>query len=121
MSAESSLLPFIHVIGDAGHYAPIPKSAFAANSEAKVCALAIVNLLNQQAISTPNWLNTCYSLITPEHGISVANGYQINAENGITAIKSAGGVSQKTDPTSLALEAVYTQSAYYNLRSDCFD
>jgi sulfide dehydrogenase [flavocytochrome c] flavoprotein subunit len=121
ISAESSLLPFIHVIGDAGHYAPIPKSAFAANSEAKACALAIVSLLNQQAISAPTWLNTCYSLITPDHGISVANGYQVNADNSITAIKSAGGVSQKTDPASLALEAIYTQSAYFNLRTDCFD
>lgn len=121
MSAESSLLPFIHVIGDAGHYAPIPKSAFAANSEAKVCALAIVSLLNQQAIADPTWLNVCYSLITPEQGISVANGYQVNAENSITPIKSAGGASQKTDAVSLALEAAYTQSAYANLRSDCFD
>jgi sulfide dehydrogenase [flavocytochrome c] flavoprotein subunit len=121
ISAESSLVPFIHVIGDAGHYAPIPKSAFTANSEAKVCALAIVSLLNQQSISPANWLNTCYSLISPNHGISIANGYQINAENSITAVKSAGGVSQKTDASSLALEAIYTQSAYFNLRSDCFD
>lgn len=121
MTAESSLMPFIHVIGDAGHYAPIPKSAFAANSEAKVCALAIVSLLNQQVISAPNWLNVCYSLITAEHGISIANGYQIDSENNITAIKSAGGVSQKTDAVSLAQEAAYTRSAYDNLRSDCFD
>ncbi|MEY4210756.1 MAG: hypothetical protein RLZ92_1137 [Pseudomonadota bacterium] len=121
ISAESSLLPFIHVIGDAGHYSPIPKSAFAANSEAKVCALAIVSLLNQQAIATPNWLNVCYSLITPEQGISVANAYQVNADNSIAAIQSAGGISQKTDAVSLALEAAYTQSAYTNLRSDCFD
>jgi len=66
-------------------------------------------------------MNTCYSLITPDHGISVANGYQVNADNSITAIKSAGGISQKTDPASLALEAIYTQSAYLNLRTDCFD
>lgn len=45
-SFESKLKPNIHVIGDACTAAPLPKSGFAANSEAKACALAIAALLN---------------------------------------------------------------------------
>ena len=42
---ESMLQPNIHVIGDACIAGAMPKSAFAANSLAKVCAAAIAKLL----------------------------------------------------------------------------
>jgi len=109
----------IHVIGDAANYAPIPKSAFAANSEAKVCARAVVSLINQQPAPEPHWLNTCYSLITPEHGISVAGVYQLAGEN-IEAVKGAGGASKLTDPAAPALEAAYAKSVYRTLVQDSF-
>ena len=42
---ESKLQPNIHVIGDACIAGGMPKSAFAANSQAKVCAAAVAKLL----------------------------------------------------------------------------
>ena len=42
---ESKLQPSIHVIGDASIAGAMPKSAFAANSQAKVCAAAVAKLL----------------------------------------------------------------------------
>ena len=42
---ESTLQPGIHVLGDAAIMGGMPKSAFAANAQAKVCAAAIVELL----------------------------------------------------------------------------
>ena len=42
---ESKLLPGIHVIGDAAIAGAMPKSAFAANAQAKVCAAAVAQLL----------------------------------------------------------------------------
>src|SRR5262249_50939165 len=42
---ESSLQPNIHVIGDAAIAGGMPKSAFAANAQAKVCAAAVATLL----------------------------------------------------------------------------
>jgi len=110
----------IHIIGDAANYAPIPKSAFAANSEAKVCALAVVSLLNQQAVPEAHWLNTCYSLITPKHGISVAGVYKLNAQQNIEMVKGAGGVSNINDQTAPGLEAVYAKSVYRSLVRDSF-
>src|SRR5947209_10363224 len=45
LTFESKLVPNIHVLGDAAIAGAIPKSAFAANAQAKVCATALVRLL----------------------------------------------------------------------------
>ena len=42
---ESRLQANIHVIGDAAIAGAMPKSAFAANAQAKICAVAVVKLL----------------------------------------------------------------------------
>jgi len=119
-SSESTLHPYIHVIGDSSIHSPIPKSAFAANAEAKSCAFAIVKRLNNEEPIEPTWINTCYSLITPTHGISIAMVYKLNAEGLITQVKGAGGVTQKTDKQSLALEAGYAKKWFSSITSDSF-
>ena len=50
---ESKLQPRIHVIGDAAIAGAMPKSAFAANSQAKTCAAAVATLLTGGTPSTP--------------------------------------------------------------------
>lgn len=119
-SCESTLLPGIHVIGDAAIQRPIPKSAFAANSEAKVCAMAVVNMLNQREPVTPAWVNTCYSLITPDHGISVAMVYKLDESGRIATVEGAGGVSKHIDPESLSLESRYARDWYDSITADTF-
>src|SRR4051812_23958070 len=42
---ESKLVPNIHVIGDAAIMGAMPKSAFSANAQAKICATAVTDLL----------------------------------------------------------------------------
>ena len=120
LTAASHFDEHIHIIGDAAHYAPIPKSAFAANSEAKACALAVISLLKQQPPPDPHWLNTCYSLITPQHGISVAGVYKLNSEQKIEAIKGAGGLSKLNDPPAEKREANYAVDVYHSLVKDSF-
>lgn len=120
LTGQSIFDEFIHVIGDAAHYTPIPKSAFAANSEAKACALAVVELLNERSVTEPHWLNTCYSLITPEHGISIAGVYRLDASQAIAPVAGAGGVSQGKEPMAFRLEADYTRAVYRNLVADSF-
>lgn len=120
LTGQSVFDEFIHVIGDAAHYAPIPKSAFAANSEAKACALAVVSLIHQRPVAEPHWLNTCYSLITPEHGISVAGVYKLDAVSAIMSVKGAGGVSVRNDDEAAALEADYARVVYRSLVADTF-
>lgn len=74
---ESRLAPHVHIIGDAINAAPMPKSAFAANNQAKVCAAAIAALLNDRPPPTPLLMNTCYSLAAEDYGFSVSGVYQV--------------------------------------------
>ncbi len=120
VSSESRLVANIHVIGDAAIYQGIPKSAFAANSEAKACAFAIAALLKGQPLTDPVWMNTCYSLLSSDQAISVSMVYKLNALKQIIKVKSAGGVSTKTDALSLRREALYAQNWYQSITQDSF-
>ena len=100
MTFESKLQPNIHVIGDAAIAGGMPKSAFAANSQAKVCAAALAKLLAGEKPDEPKLINTCYSLVAPDYGISVAGVYRRSTASS-TDVEGAGGVS----PASAAQRA----------------
>jgi len=119
-TSQSTLHADIHVIGDASIQSPIPKSAFAANAEAKICAFAVVSILKEIEIFDPTWINTCYSLITSDQGISVAMVYKLNQQGKISKVKGAGGISKNMDTTSLSLEAAYAKKWLDNIISDSF-
>ncbi|HXK28807.1 MAG TPA: FAD/NAD(P)-binding oxidoreductase [Candidatus Binatia bacterium] len=70
----------IHVIGDATIGLPVPKSGNVANAMGKICATAVVNLLNgkEPPVIAPG--NTCYSWVNDKEAIAVVNAYKI--ENG---------------------------------------
>jgi sulfide dehydrogenase [flavocytochrome c] flavoprotein subunit len=118
---ESTLQPGIHVIGDASIAGKMPKSGFSANSQGKVAAAAIVSELAGQEPIEPSYANTCYSLITPEHGISVAKVYKISDKKTIVGVKGSGGLSPKNeDPIVRRQEAIYTQGWYDAIVQDMF-
>src|SRR3954462_15273616 len=76
MTFESKQQPNVHVVGDAAIMGAMPKSAFSANAQAKVCAAAVAKLLASGKRDEPRLINTCYSLVSPDYGISVANVYR---------------------------------------------
>jgi sulfide dehydrogenase [flavocytochrome c] flavoprotein subunit len=115
---ESTIHPGVHIIGDAAIQSPLPKSGYAANSEAKVCAAAVVALLNGQEPPTPSWVNTCYSLVGPNYGISVAMVYNLTAEGKVGKVKGSGGLTGKDGNN--ALEATYARSWYTNIIDDIY-
>ncbi len=112
---ESTLIKDIHVIGDASIAGPLPKSGYSANSEAKVCAAAIVALVNGRTVPEPSWVNTCYSLVAPDYGISVAAVYKLEAGKTVE-VKGAGGISPADG--NKRLEAVYAQGWYDAITQD---
>lgn len=115
---ESKLHPGVHVIGDAAIAGALPKSGFAANSEAKICAAAVVATLKDQPVDDASFINTCYSLIGPEYGISVAGIYHVG-DQGIVEVEGAGGVSPKDgDALFRATEAKYTFGWYDSIVAD---
>jgi NADPH-dependent 2,4-dienoyl-CoA reductase/sulfur reductase-like enzyme len=117
---ESKLRPNIHVIGDATIAGGMPKSAFAANSQAKVCAAALAKLLAGEKPAEPRLINTCYSLVAPDYGISVAGVYE--PRGGVLAdIKGAGGVSPANAPRNAReLEANYANAWFKTITEEVF-
>lgn len=124
---ESTLMKGVHVIGDACAPASVPdqglpKSAYSANSEAKVVAAAIVALLKGQEVPDPSYVNTCYSLITPEDGISVAGVYKL-VDGKIGSVPGAGGLTPGYADSSMEMrkrEVLYAHSWFKNIIHDSF-
>jgi NADPH-dependent 2,4-dienoyl-CoA reductase/sulfur reductase-like enzyme len=76
VSFASKLVPDIHVIGDACFGGGIPKSASAANAEAKACASAVANLMSGTAPATSRLTGACYNTVAPGYAFSQAGFYQ---------------------------------------------
>src|SRR2546422_5822814 len=76
----------------------MPKSAFAANSQAKTCAAAVARLLTGATPTPPKLINTCYSLVAPDYGISVAGVYQPSAGGQLAEVPGSRGVSPAGAP-----------------------
>lgn len=117
---ESRLQAGIHVIGDAALAGAMPKSAFAANAQAKICAAAVVALLVGDTPQEPRLLNTCYSLVAPDYGISVAGVYR--PSNGVlTEIEGSGGTSPLDAPKSTrAAEANFAAAWFAAITGEAF-
>ena len=117
---ESTIQKDVHVIGDSAIAGKMPKSGYAANSEAKTCAAAIVAELGGVVLPAPSYVNTCYSLAAPKYGISVAAVYRLT-DKGILPVKGAGGGSpKKADMKFRNMEAIYAQGWYDSTVADMF-
>ncbi len=110
----------IHVLGDASDASKMPKSAYAASSQAKVAAAAIVDAFQGREPGTPSYFNACYSLVAAKWAISVADVYRLDEEsNTIAPVPGAGGVTPANESAALhKQEAVYAHSWYNNLVND---
>jgi NADPH-dependent 2,4-dienoyl-CoA reductase/sulfur reductase-like enzyme len=117
---ESKLIPNVHVLGDAAIMGGMPKSAFSANAQAKVCAAAVTALLAGQTPVEPRLINTCYSLVAPDYGITVAGVYK--PKDGVLAdIEGSGGVSPLDAPReNRALEAQFAEGWFNTITGEVF-
>ena len=79
-----------------------------------------VRLLHDWAVKLPApvWSNTCYSLIAPGYGISVAGVYRL-VDGKIAEVKGAGGVSpREADASFREREAEYGRGWYRAVTRD---
>ena len=72
---RSKVDPLIYVIGDACIAGDMPKSAFAANSQAKVAAMNVRGELIGAKVFPARYANTCWSLISPDNTVKVGGSY----------------------------------------------
>jgi len=73
---QSRTNPDIHVLGDACIAGDMPKSAFSANSQAKVCAMAVRAALTGAEAFPPRFRNTCWSTLAPEDAVKIGASYE---------------------------------------------
>lgn len=117
---ESTLHKGIHIVGDAAIQSPLPKSGYAANSEAKVVAAAVVDLVNGREPGAPSWVNTCYSIVAPDDGVSVAMVYNL-VDGKVAKVEGAGGLTpMDSSADDRAREVQYAYSWFNNITHDIF-
>jgi len=110
-SMKSKVDANIFVIGDATIAGDMPKSAFSANSQAKVAAMIIRSELTQSRAFPARYTNTCWSLIAPDDDVKVGASY----EPGEGKIKQISGfVSQKGEAADLRKQNYKESVDWYN-------
>jgi len=116
----SKLQANIHVIGDAAIAGAMPKSAFAANMQAKICAVAVAKLLRGETPLAPKLINTCYSLVAPDYGISIAGVYHV-ANGQLAEVPGSGGVSPSDAPRATrSAEAILANDWFRTITAEVF-
>lgn len=109
-SYESKVHKNVHVIGDAVS-AALPKSGYMATSQAKICAAAVIELMQGQAPDpVPTIANTCYSMVSDSEAIHVAHMYRFNAEKQAMIAGEGGGVSAKRSEVEGALAGYWLEN-----------
>ncbi|HEU0058362.1 MAG TPA: NAD(P)/FAD-dependent oxidoreductase [Hyphomicrobiaceae bacterium] len=74
-TCASSTVKDVYVLGDAAVAADMPKSAYSANSQAKVVAGDILAHLVGKGEGPSHYSNTCWSLLAPEDGVKLGADY----------------------------------------------
>jgi len=89
----------------------MPKSAFAANSQAKICAFAVAALLTGAEGLTPHPFNTCFTFLAPDDAVSDA----ISFKTGGGTIKIADIVlSQVGESAQTRRDAARAADGWYD-------
>ncbi|MCE8430524.1 NAD(P)/FAD-dependent oxidoreductase, partial [Rhodovulum sulfidophilum] len=96
----------VYVLGDATIAGDMPKSAFSANSQAKVAAMQVRAALTGARAFPAKYSNTCWSLIDSGDGVKVGASYQVGEDR---IAKVDGFVSQIGEDAALR-KATYEES-----------
>jgi sulfide dehydrogenase [flavocytochrome c] flavoprotein chain len=111
LTFESKQQPGIHVIGDAAMAGDMPKSAFAANSQAKRCAFAVAALITGSQVESPHLFNTCFTFLAPDDAVSDA----ISFKSGGGTIKIGDiSLSQVGESEQTRREAARAADGWYD-------
>ncbi|MDZ7709707.1 MAG: NAD(P)/FAD-dependent oxidoreductase [Roseovarius sp.] len=110
--------PDVHVLGDAAAQGDMPKSGFAANSQAKVCAMAVRGALTGSKVFPAKFTNTCWSLIAEDDGVKVGATYEATEEK----IAKVDGFISQTGEDAATRKATYEESVgwYAGITTDMF-
>jgi NADPH-dependent 2,4-dienoyl-CoA reductase/sulfur reductase-like enzyme len=110
--------PGVHVLGDAAIASAMPKSAFAANSQAKVVAMTIHAELTGTKPFPARYRNTCWSSLAPDDTVKIGANYLPGDEK----LESADGfVSKVGESAELRRQTRAEANAWYaSITADIF-
>lgn len=108
----------VWVLGDSSAQGDMPKSAFSANSQAKVAAMAIRGELTGSKVFPAKYTNTCWSLIETDDGVKVGASYEPTPEK----IASVESFISATGEDAALRKATYEESLgwYAGITADIF-
>lgn len=117
-SMRSTMDPDVFVVGDASIAGAMPKSGFAANSQAKVAAMTVRGDLTGSRVFPAKYSNTCWSLIESDDGVKVGASYA--PKDG--AIASTSTFISKTGEEAALRRETYEESIgwYAGITADIF-
>jgi sulfide dehydrogenase [flavocytochrome c] flavoprotein chain len=118
VSFASKLVPNVHVIGDACFGGGIPKSASAANAQAKACAAAIASLIAGRQPETPRLMGACYNTVAPGYAFSLSGIYA--PKDGMFAEVEGSTSAVDAPREQRQREADNAQSWYGNITVETF-
>jgi NADPH-dependent 2,4-dienoyl-CoA reductase/sulfur reductase-like enzyme len=117
LTYESSVVPNVHVIGDASATTQ-PKAGHVANAEAKVCADAIIHLLRGEAVNPmPITNSACFTPITKTTASWLSVVYRYDAASA-SMLPTGNGVTESASINGDNYEQM--QKWFSNLMSDTF-
>jgi NADPH-dependent 2,4-dienoyl-CoA reductase/sulfur reductase-like enzyme len=117
-SMRSAQDPNIYVIGDACISGDMPKSAFAANSQAHVAAMMIRAELSAAGTSSAHYANTCWSMITADDAVKVGGRYEPKngriaaAETFISQTSESAELRAQTQAENMDWYAAFTADVF---------
>ena len=105
----------VYVVGDAAISADMPKSAFAAASQAGVVAAGILAELAGRDRKPGIYRNTCWSMIAPDNSAKIGADYKAGKKDGKGFLEASGSfVSKPSESSDLRRETFLESAAWYD-------
>lgn len=118
-SMRSKMDEHVFIIGDASIAGAMPKSAFSANSQAKVAAMTIRGDLLSSRVFPAKYSNTCWSLIATDDGVKVGASYSPDDDGAIASDSTF--ISQNGEDAELRKQTYEESIGWYSsIVSDMF-
>ena len=100
-SLASTRVADVHVLGDAIIAGDMPKSAYVANSQARICADAILADFAGASRREARFRSACWSQLGPDNAIKVGASYEVGT-NGISGFDGFRSELDESDSTRAA-------------------
>lgn len=118
VSFESTLAKGVHILGDATSIPSdgpaMPKSGYSANSQAKFCAINVVNMMNGKPTVQFSGINVCYSALSDTESVSISHVFAL--VNG--KIKITSTAVSPVDFSLTKVEFIYGESWLRNILTE---